>query len=83
MMEVTIQELKNLLKTVAPGKNSENLEVDVSLLDQGYDSLDFLDLFFNIEEKYNIRISDEDTTKLITLNDFVSYISDRLGQASS
>ena len=82
-MEVTIQELKNILKTVAPGKESGNLEADVSLLDQGYDSLDFLDLFFNIEEKYNIRISDEDTTQLTTLNDFVSYISDRLGQASS
>lgn len=82
MMEVTIQELKNLLKTVAPGKEPEKLEADVSLLDQGYDSLDFLDLFFNIEEKYNIRISDEDTTNLTTLNNFVSYISEKLGQAS-
>lgn len=38
------------------------------------DSLDLVELVVKAEEKFNISISDEEITKLISVNDFVELV---------
>ena len=42
--------------------------------DLGADSLDVVELVMALEEKFKVEIPDSDAEKLITINDFVSYI---------
>jgi len=42
--------------------------------DLGADSLDIIEFFSVVEEKFDIKITGEDANKLITVGDLVSYI---------
>ena len=37
----------------------ENIDTARSILEQGFDSLDIMDLYFKLEERYSINISEE------------------------
>ncbi len=42
----------------------DSIDVNKSLLEQGLDSLDMMDLYFNLEEKFNKKIEfDSDSTQ--------------------
>lgn len=42
--------------------------------DLGADSIDAVELIMNIEEEFNIQVSDEDAQNLKTVGDLVKYI---------
>lgn len=42
------------------GLNVKNIDVDRSLLEQGLDSLDMMDLYFKLEEKFDKKIEFDD-----------------------
>lgn len=42
--------------------------------DLGADSLDVVELIMEMEDVFNIQISDEDAEKIITIGDAVDYI---------
>jgi len=77
-MEVTINDLKEILANTYFGKNSKLLDKNDLLREQGVDSLDLLDFYLKIEERYNIEIDDEDVAGLLTLKDYKDYVSERL-----
>ena len=51
---------------------------DISLADQGIDSLDKFKLFATIEEKYNLSVPDEDLDALDTIDQISSYVNEKL-----
>lgn len=53
------------------------LDHDVSLMDQGLDSLDMVSILFALEENFEIRIPEEDIDqgKLASINSMVEYIN--------
>jgi len=59
--------------TSAAIKNNE--DYDKQLKDLGVDSLDFSGILLALEEKYKIRIPDEDMGKLATINSITKYIN--------
>ena len=77
-MEVTIDVLKEILAGTSYGKNAKLLDANDSLREEGVDSLDLLDFYLNLEEYYKIKISDEDVAGLLTLNDYLNYVAERL-----
>ncbi len=77
-MEVTINDLKEILATTSYGKNAKLLDASDSLREEGVDSLDLLDFYLNIEEHYNIKVKDEDVAGLMTLNDYLEYVKSKL-----
>ena len=79
-MEVTINDLKKILGSTSFGKNAELLDENDSLREEGVDSLDLLDFYLNIEEHYAIKIEDEDVAGLLTLNDYMNYVSNKLNE---
>ncbi|MFC4076427.1 acyl carrier protein [Salinithrix halophila] len=45
--------------------------------DLGADSLDVMDLILELEDEFNLEISDEQAEKINTVGDIVSYIDSR------
>lgn len=80
-MKVTINELKEILANTSYGNNAKLLDANDSLREEGVDSLDLLDFYLNIEERYNIKVNDEDVAGLLTLNDYQKYVSGKLTNA--
>ena len=56
----------------------EELDYSESLSEQGLDSLDLVTILFTIEEKFSIKIPEEDINeeKLSSINSIVSYINE-------
>lgn len=47
--------------------------------DLGADSLDTVELIMELENKFDIRIPDEDAEKIATVGDAVKYIAEKKG----
>jgi acyl carrier protein len=59
--------------------NEDNIETDDSIaVDLGADSLDMVSLIMDLESEFKINISDEDAKKLLTVNDIIIYINERV-----
>jgi acyl carrier protein len=49
--------------------------------DLNIDSLDAVEMMFELEERYGIRIPDEKIADFLTVSDVVTYLSERLSQS--
>lgn len=77
MDDVTIASVKDAFKKAKLNLDIDALATDVTLRDQGVDSLDVSNLFLHVEEDFNITISDEDIDTLDTIEKIVSYIDSK------
>lgn len=50
------------------------ISLDADFADLGMESLDLVELVMDLEEKYNVSITDEDAASLRTVNDAIRYI---------
>ncbi len=46
--------------------------------DLGADSLDIVELLMNLEEEYNIKILEDEATKISTVGDFVTLVESKM-----
>jgi acyl carrier protein len=59
----------------------ENIKKQARLIeDLGIDSLDSLDLIFQLEEEFHIEIPQEDQLPFCTVQDVITYVQQRIGQ---
>lgn len=77
-MEISIEELKEILSNTSVAEGVEYINSEEPLSKQGVDSLDLMDFYLGIEEKYNHHIPDEVVETLKSLNDFKKYLEDSL-----
>ena len=62
-------------------KKPENIQKQASLIeDLNIDSLDTLDLIFQLEEEFDIEIPQEDQLQFSTVQDVIAYVQQRVGQ---
>lgn len=67
------------LRTVAPEATPGEIVPDKPLRDQvDLDSMDFLNFLIRLHEKLGVDVPEADYAKLVTLNDFVTYLQARL-----
>ncbi len=72
--EIMIDELK--LEDVTP----ETFDPDVDLIDEiGIDSMDLATVALVLQDKYDMRIDEDDYPKLTTVRLIAEYINDRIG----
>lgn len=57
---------------------NENLTEETVLNDLGIDSLDFISIMVDVEEKYMIEIDIEDIIKMNTIHDLIVFINGEL-----
>lgn len=68
------EKLKEIVKKQL-GVEESNIKMDSTFVDDlAADSLDIVELIMNIEEEFDIEISDNDAEAIVTINDVVQYI---------
>ena len=61
------------------GVNEEEVTNEASFQeDLGADSLDVVELVMQIEEEWGLEIADEDAERILTFQDALNYIEDRV-----
>lgn len=77
-MKATVENVKEVIEQADVLGDVDEMQSDVALTEQGIDSLDIVNVYLLLEEKFDIKIPDEDTDKLSTINDIVNYINEKL-----
>jgi acyl carrier protein len=78
-MKITIEDVKDVVEEADVLIGDVNdIKNDISLGDQGIDSLDIVNIYLLLEEKYDIKIPDEDLDKVKTIDSIVLYINKKL-----
>lgn len=63
--------------------NMDELTEEATLFDDlGLDSLDLLEMRFDIEESWNIKLEDQEAERLRTVQDVVNLIQNKVGSAA-
>jgi acyl carrier protein len=57
----------------------EQVGLDATLLDLGIDSLDGLELFFDLEEAFDVKIPDEVARQVVTVRDIAERLASHFG----
>lgn len=66
--------MKERLETKLKGKE---LTVDMAFKDLGIDSLDLVDLVFELEEEIGVQFEDDELLKLKTVQDLINLIESK------
>lgn len=77
-MLATSQDILDIMQQNEIRIDLEELDYSESLSEQGLDSLDLVTILFTIEEKFSIKIPEEDINegKLSSIDCIVSYINE-------
>jgi acyl carrier protein len=73
-----------IIKSVAPELEESELRADRPLRDQiDLDSMDWLNVLVALHEKLRVDIPEADYGKLVTLDDLVAYLREKLAQRAA
>lgn len=76
-----LEDVKKLVVEQVGLCDESEAKVDSKLAeDLGFDSLDEVELIMYVEEKFDIQISDEDASGLITIGDVVNFVEKSIGE---
>jgi acyl carrier protein len=77
-------ELSELVRTVAKIDPEIVLNPESNLVeDLGVDSLDLVGVYLQIQDHYNVVVSEDDMPTLVSLGDLTQYVADRLPSAAA
>ncbi|HKZ96464.1 MAG TPA: acyl carrier protein [Hyphomicrobiaceae bacterium] len=72
-----LSELRSVLDDLAPGVKLDEAHLDTRLSEVGYDSLDLANFLLAIDEKYGVKISDDEAVELGTLRGYSRHIAEK------
>jgi acyl carrier protein len=68
-----------ILQTIAPEADYDDLDPDAKLQETlDIDSFDFLNLLIGLDEAVGVSVPEADYGKLVSLNDLVDYLAERV-----
>lgn len=76
-MKATVENVKEVIAEAEVLGDTNEMKNDVSLSEQGIDSLDVVNVYLLLEEKFDIKIPDEDLTKIQTIDAIVEYLNNK------
>ena len=77
-MKTTVENIKEVIVEADVLGDVDEMKSDVPLSEQGIDSLDIVNVYLLLEEKFEVSIPDEDLEQVKTINDIVTYINNKL-----
>jgi len=78
-MKATVENIKEVIVEADVLGDVDEMKSDVPLSEQGIDSLDVVNVYLLLEEKFEVSIPDEDLEQVRTIDDIVTYINNKLG----
>lgn len=76
-MNVTREKILALVESAGVSVDISKIKWDTKLSAAGIDSLEMMNVFLKIEEKFGIKIPDEEIDTLDTIDGIVSYLQQR------
>lgn len=76
-MKATVENIKEVIAKAEVLGDVSDMVNDVPLRDQGIDSLDVVNVYLLLEEKFDVKIPDEDLDKVQTIDSIVEYINNK------
>lgn len=73
-MNVTREEMLGIIESAGVSVDVAAIENDTPLSKAGIDSLEMMNVFLAIEEKFGIKIPDEDIDALDTVDGIIAYL---------
>ena len=77
-MNATVENVKEVIEQAEVLGSVSELKNDIKLSEQGIDSLDIVNVYLLLEERFGIKIPDEDLDKVTTIDGIVEYINHKL-----
>jgi acyl carrier protein len=77
-MNATVENIKEIIVEADVLGDVEEMKCDVALSEQGIDSLDVVNVYLLIEEKFDVQIPDEDIEQVKTIDSIVEYVNKKL-----
>lgn len=77
-MKATVDSVKEVIADADVLGDAESLKNNVPLREQGIDSLDVVNIYLLLEEKFEVTIPDEDLSQVLTIDSIVEYINTKL-----
>jgi acyl carrier protein len=77
-MKATNEEIMAIVKSGELSLDTKNLSASASLRKAGLDSLDASLLFLTIQEKYGLKVADEDVARLDTVDAIVQFVNQQV-----
>lgn len=76
-MTVTVEEIRNIIEEADTMANMDTLKNDTPLTEQDIDSLDLANIYLLIEEKMDVKIPDEELSKVRSVDNIVIYLNNK------
>lgn len=76
-MKATIENIQEVIVEADVLGDVSEIKNDIPLTEQGIDSLDIVNIYLLLEEKFNISIPDEDLENVRTIDNIVKYINNK------
>lgn len=76
-MKATVENIKEVIAEADVLASVDEMLNDVPLREQGVDSLDVVNVYLLLEEKFDVKIPDEDLDKVLTIDSIVEYINNK------
>ena len=77
-MKATVKNVKEVIAEAEVLSDVNEMKNDIPLSEQGIDSLDVVNVYLLLEEKFDVKIPDEDLMKVETIDTIVEYINNKL-----
>jgi len=74
-MTATQQNIIEIIQEAEVLADVDTIQDDIALGEQGIDSLDIVNIYLLLEEKFEMKIPDEDLDKVKTINQIIKYIN--------
>jgi acyl carrier protein len=74
---IDVNEVKKMIAEMGLSIDIENLDPQLSLKEQGIDSLDMMTFYLKSEERFGIEIPNEDIDKVLSIMDLVNYVGEK------
>ena len=77
-MKATVENVKEVVAEAEVLGDVNEMRNDIPLSEQGIDSLDVVNVYLLLEEKFDVKIPDEDLNQVLTIDAIVDYINNKL-----
>jgi len=77
-MKATVENIKEVIIEAEVLGDVSDMKSDISLREQGIDSLDVVNVYLLLEEKFEVQIPDEDLDQVRSIDSIVEYINNKL-----
>ncbi len=72
-------DVESIIRSVSGSANFSDSDHATKLRDIGVDSLDLSGILLEVEEKYGVKVPDEDINRLQTIDNIVDYVNEKSG----